>query len=83
MRGRKRPENAPGPDDRFGGLGLTRREAVVLGKLAEGLSYAEIAASLAISYHTVHTHIKSLHQKAGVRSNARLLALWNGHREKP
>ena len=56
MRGRKRPENAPGPDDRFGGLGLTRREAVVLGKLAEGLSYAEIVIFRNLVPHGSHPH---------------------------
>jgi DNA-binding CsgD family transcriptional regulator len=43
--------------------------------LAEGLSYAEIAGRLKISYHTAHTHVKAIHRKACVSSNGRLLAL--------
>ncbi len=54
---------------------FTRAEASVALLLAEGLSYAEIAERLRVSYHTVHTHVKAIHQKARVKSNGRLLAL--------
>jgi DNA-binding CsgD family transcriptional regulator len=43
--------------------------------LAEGLSYAEVAERIGVSYHTVHTHVKAIHEKAKVKSNGRLLAL--------
>ena len=56
-------------------IGLTRMETVVACALAEGLSYKEIANRCCISYHTVHSHVKAIHQKARVPSNVRLLAL--------
>jgi DNA-binding CsgD family transcriptional regulator len=54
---------------------LTRSEASIAMLLAEGPSYAEIAARLGISYHTVHTHVKAIHRKVCVKSNGRLSAL--------
>lgn len=56
-------------------FGFTRTEAEVAGALVEGLSYSEIAEKLGVSYHTVHTHVKAIHQKAGVSTNGRLTAL--------
>jgi len=58
--------------DRFG---LTPMEAVVACALADGLTYEEIAYRCSISYHTVHSHVKAIHQKTGVSSNGKLLAL--------
>jgi DNA-binding CsgD family transcriptional regulator len=55
--------------------GLTPRQIVIADALVEGLSYAEIAERLSISYHTVHSHVKSIHRKLDVHSNARLVAL--------
>jgi len=54
---------------------LTCREGAVAAALVEGLSYSEIAQRLGISYHTVHTHVKAIHQKAHISTNGRLLAL--------
>lgn len=54
---------------------LTCIEAIVALALADGLSYAEIAGLFRISSHTVHTHVKAIHAKAGVSSNVRLLAM--------
>ena len=54
---------------------FTSSEANIALLLAEGLSYAEVAGRLGVSYHTVHTHVKAIHQKASVKSNGRLLAL--------
>lgn len=54
---------------------LSRMEALVACALADGLTYQEIAVRCHISYHTVHSHVKAIHQKARVPSNARLLAL--------
>ncbi|SRR6266508_917563 len=62
-------------------FGLTRRQAEVAAALADGLSYAEIAERLGVSYHTVHTHIKAIHQKAGVSTTGRLAALLYGARK--
>jgi DNA-binding CsgD family transcriptional regulator len=56
-------------------LSLTPAEARVAAALTDGLSYAEIAERLGSSYHTVHTHVKAIHVKAGVATNARFLAL--------
>lgn len=56
-------------------FGFTRMEAAVACALAEGLTYAETAERCRVSYHTVHSHVKNIHQKAGVPSNVRLLAL--------
>ena len=56
-------------------FGLSRMEAVVASALAEGLTYEEIADLCCISYHTVHSHVNAIHQKVGVSSNTRLLAL--------
>lgn len=54
---------------------FTRAEAHVALLLGGGLSYAEVARRLRVSYHTVHTHVKAIHEKARVKSNGRLLAL--------
>jgi DNA-binding CsgD family transcriptional regulator len=56
-------------------LGLTPMEGRVAESVVDGLTYTEIAGRFGISYHTVHTHIKAIHRKAGVRTNARLVAL--------
>jgi DNA-binding CsgD family transcriptional regulator len=54
---------------------LTHMETVVACALADGLTYEEIARRCSVSYHTVHSHVKAIHQKAGVSSNGKLLAL--------
>ncbi len=54
---------------------LTAAESRVALAVSEGLSYAEIAARLSISTHTVHTHVKEIHQKLGVHSNGRAAAI--------
>lgn len=56
-------------------FGLSRMEAVVACGLADGLTYEEIADRCCVSYHTVHSHVSSIHRRVGVSSNARLLAL--------
>jgi DNA-binding CsgD family transcriptional regulator len=60
---------------------FTRSEAEIALLLAHGLSYGEIAERLGVSYHTVNTHIKAIHQKAGVSTTGRLLALLYHARE--
>ncbi len=42
---------------------LTERELAVLRLIAEGKTYAEIAAQLVVSINTVRTHIKSIYRK--------------------
>jgi DNA-binding CsgD family transcriptional regulator len=56
-------------------FGFTPMETIVALALAEGLTYKEIARRYRISFHTVHTHVKALHEKAGVTSNGRRRAL--------
>jgi DNA-binding CsgD family transcriptional regulator len=56
-------------------FGLTPAEIRVAVVLAEGLSYAEIAKRLSISVHTVHTHVKEIHQKLEVPTNGRAAAI--------
>lgn len=47
---------------------LTPREQDVLGLIARGFSYAEIARLQSVSVHTVQTHIKNLYAKLSVHS---------------
>ncbi|MBA3057832.1 MAG: response regulator transcription factor [Gammaproteobacteria bacterium] len=47
---------------------LSPREQEVLGLIARGFSYAEIARLQALSVHTVQTHIKNLYGKLSVHS---------------
>ena len=61
-------------------LPLTRREAEVLGLLAQGLSNKEIAGVMWLSDRTVERHITSVYRKIGVvrRSEATAFALRHG-----
>lgn len=54
---------------------LTAAEARVAQRLFGGLTYAEVAGELGVSYHTVSSHVKSIHRKTGATSNGKLLAL--------
>jgi DNA-binding NarL/FixJ family response regulator len=53
---------------------LTERELEVLGYLAKGYLYKEVAELMKISYRTVHTHIEHIYQKLHVRSRAEAAA---------
>lgn len=59
---------------------LTDREREILQGIAEGKSSTEIARRLFISPHTVHSHMRTIFMKLGVRSklDAVLLALRRG-----
>jgi DNA-binding NarL/FixJ family response regulator len=50
--------------------GLTEREQRVLELMAKGLIKKQIAEELALSYHTVDTHIRNIYGKLHVHSDA-------------
>jgi LuxR family maltose regulon positive regulatory protein len=50
---------------------LTDRELEVLGLMAEGLRYKEIAAKLFISLNTVRFHVKTIYGKLGVNNRTK------------
>jgi DNA-binding NarL/FixJ family response regulator len=52
--------------------GLTRRENEVAIRILRGESNRVIARALHLTEHTVHDHIKSIFEKAGVRSRGEL-----------
>jgi DNA-binding CsgD family transcriptional regulator len=61
-------------------LGLTAREAEVLGLVAEGATDAAIAAALSISVNTVNKHVASILAKTGAPNRtAAAAALRRGH----
>jgi DNA-binding NarL/FixJ family response regulator len=53
---------------------LTRREREILGMLAEGLPNKAIASRLAISEHTVKTHVEALFDKLDASTRAEAVA---------
>jgi len=55
--------------------GLTPREWEVLGHLASGRTYAEIAAALVISEKTVSTHVSNMLRKTGTANRVALAQL--------
>ena len=67
------PSRAPVPNEMES---LTDREREVLGYLAKGYLYKEVADLLNISYRTVHTHIEHIYQKLHVRSRSEAAACY-------
>jgi|SRR5665213_117395 len=57
---------------------LSQREAEVLGLLAKGYLYKEIADMLKLTYATVHTHIRHIYEKLHVRSRTEAVAMHLG-----
>ena len=53
---------------------LSPRETEVLGLLAKGFLYKEIAEQMKVSYATVHTHIRHIYEKLHVRSRTEAVA---------
>ncbi len=49
---------------------LSARERDVLQMLPTALSEAEIGQELFISYHTVHSHVRTIYRKLGTSSRA-------------
>lgn len=54
---------------------LTRREVEVLALIADGLTAAQIARRLSISYRTVQTHTQNAYQKLGATCGAHAVAI--------
>ena len=59
-------------------LRMARRPSQVLTQLLNGASEKQIAASLSISKHTVHTYVKQLHARMNVASRGELLSRFVG-----
>ena len=59
-------------------LSLTKREEEILGFLAQGYFYKEIAASLSISVETVRTHIRNIYEKLQVRTRTEAILKYLG-----
>lgn len=60
--------------------GLSAREQEVLGLLAKGYLYKEIAETLSISVATVNTYIRRIYEKLHVRSRSQAVAKFVGGR---
>jgi DNA-binding NarL/FixJ family response regulator len=58
---------------------LTEREEQVLGLLAKGFAYKEIAGQMNISFETVRTHVRSLYDKLHVHSRTEATLKYLGH----
>lgn len=59
---------------RLAELGLSEREAEVMGLLVDGHSATDVAKALTISVHTARNHIASIYSKLGVRTRASAVA---------
>ena len=57
---------------------LTRSQREVLQLIKQGMSEEEAAKVLARSFHTVHTHLRTIYVAYGVHSRGELLARLNG-----
>lgn len=64
----------PGGPVRKQNYDLSEREKDILGKLVEGHSYKEIAASLFISLDTVRSHIRHIYEKLQVHSKSQAVS---------
>ena len=54
--------------------GLTAREREILQLLVEGMTIAQIAERLVVSYHTIDTHIRNIYAKLHVRNRSGAVA---------
>jgi DNA-binding NarL/FixJ family response regulator len=61
------PSGAPGEEPADLPDGLTKREAEILGLIAQGLTNPEIAERLYLSGHTIKTHVNRIFTKTGSR----------------
>jgi DNA-binding NarL/FixJ family response regulator len=56
-------------------LGLTRREAQLLGLLGQGLTPRQAAGEMELSHETVRTHMRNLYRKLDVSDRAAAVAI--------
>jgi DNA-binding CsgD family transcriptional regulator len=80
-----RPPDAPqpeGPVD-LAGLGLSPREAEVIGLVLRGFSNREIEKRLFISLETVKKHLSNIYRKLGVKNRLQLSCLIQNRRIRP
>lgn len=68
---------APDPVAARVAMGLSAREAEILGLIAEGKSNADIAAALFLSEKTVKNHLNRIYAKLAVGSRAAAVARWH------
>lgn len=66
------------PAARGGTEEVSPREAEIMGALARGLAYKEIAAELGISAATVKNHLYRIYEKLHVRSRTEAVVKWLG-----
>ena len=59
---------------------LSQREIEVLGLLAKGFLYKEIADQMNIRFETVHSHVRNIYDKLQVRSRTEAVAKYLGHK---
>lgn len=57
---------------------LTAREREILGLLAKGLAYKEIADRLNLSPHTIHNRLRGIYRKLQVKSGPEAVAKFFG-----
>ena len=65
------PDLVPGlepPPDAKRDYGLTAREREILQLVVDGLTVAQVAERLTISYHTANTHVRHIYEKLHVHS---------------
>jgi DNA-binding CsgD family transcriptional regulator len=82
VRGVRRIPRGSRPSTQGHPLGLTRREAEILGLLQHGLRSASIAKRLFVSPKTVEHHVSAILAKLGVSSRAEAVALVRGQTKK-
>lgn len=68
-------ESSPAPTTTENGWNLSPRERETLELLLTGQPEKLIAASMGLSVHTTHDHVKAVYRKLGVRSRAELMAM--------
>ena len=82
VRGVRRIPRGSRPSTQGHPLGLTRREAEILGLLQNGLRSSSIAKRLFVSPKTVEHHVSAILAKLGVSSRAEAVALAHGQTKK-